>query len=169
MGSLPSFSAVPPASFPVASPPSSSSAIVSPPSSPIPSPPPSSQLTPKQSTTATPFIQCPSAMKCVPKVNCDFNGVMVNFIVRLNSIQEQQRVPLIPCLNQDQGSVDVCCRDPNYKDPWPDMDGGAQGNVPSFSNQAQPSRTNDNKGGSPTQSLAQQLAANKNVNVPSQL
>merc|ERR1719270_123105 len=104
--SLPSFSAVPPESFPVASPPSSpasfsvasppsssSSAIVSPPSSPIPSPPPSSQLTPQQSTTATPFIQCPSAMKCVPKVNCDFNGVMVNFIVRLNSIQEQQRVP----------------------------------------------------------------------------
>ena len=49
------------------------------------------------------------------------------------------------------------------------MDGGAQGNVPSSSNQAQPSRTNGNQGGSPTQSLAQQLAANKNVNAPSQL
>merc|ERR1719410_3221346 len=70
-----------PSSFPIASPPSSF---------PITSPPSSPQISPQQSTTATPFIQCPSAMKCVPKVNCDFNGVMVNFIVRLNSIQEQQ-------------------------------------------------------------------------------
>ncbi len=21
-------------------------------------------------------------------------------------------------------AIDVCCRDPNYKDPWPDMNGG---------------------------------------------
>ena len=42
-----------------------------------------------------PFIQCPSAMKCVPKINCDFNGVMVNYEVRLNRVQEEGRVPLI--------------------------------------------------------------------------
>ena len=92
------------------------------------------------STTSTPYIQCPSAMKCVPRVNCDFNGVMVNFNVILSQAQEQQRVPLIvrlrnlyhtlsskhvifqPCFNTARGnSVDVCCRDPNYKDPWPEM------------------------------------------------
>merc|ERR1712172_383026 len=81
------------------------------------------KLSPEQlSTTSTPYVQCPSAMKCVPRVNCDFNGVMVSYNVILSQIQEQQRVPLIPCFNTDRGnSVDVCCRDPNYKDPWPEM------------------------------------------------
>ena len=99
------------------------------------------KLSPEQlSTTSTPFVQCPSAMKCVPRVNCDFNGVMVSYNVILSQVQEQQRVPLIvryatfikldspnntifqPCFNTARGnSVDVCCRDPNYKDPWPEM------------------------------------------------
>merc|ERR1711988_289356 len=71
---------------------------------------------------AQPFVRCPSAMKCVPKINCDFNGVMVNTRVFLSPIQEKQRVPLIPCVNSARGNnVDVCCRDPNYKDPWPEM------------------------------------------------
>merc|ERR1711913_44676 len=71
---------------------------------------------------AQPFLRCPSAMKCVPKINCDFNGVMVNTRVFLSPIQEKQRVPLIPCVNSARGNnVDVCCRDPNYKDPWPEM------------------------------------------------
>merc|ERR1712064_164314 len=80
----------------------------------------------QQSSSAEqqPFIQCPSAMKCVPKINCDFNGVMVNYEVRLNRVQEEGRVPLIPCFNQRGNSVDVCCRDPNYKDPWPDVNNG---------------------------------------------
>ena len=78
-------------------------------------------------------------MKCVPKINCDFNGVMVNTRVFLSPIQEKQRVPLIvsknnkkitktnrylpqACVNSARGNnVDVCCRDPNYKDPWPEM------------------------------------------------
>jgi len=69
-----------------------------------------------------PFVTCPSAMKCVPRNNCDFNGVMVNTNVVLSDIQEKQRVPLIPCINAAGGNaVDVCCRDPNYKDPWPEM------------------------------------------------
>merc|ERR1712038_1149145 len=71
---------------------------------------------------AQPFLRCPSAMKCVPKINCDFNGVMVNTRVFLSPIQEKQRVPLIPCVNSARGNnVDVCCRDPNYKDPWPEV------------------------------------------------
>ena len=47
------------------------------------------------SSTQTPFIQCPSAMKCVPKTNCDFNGVMVNYTVLLSQDIEARRVPLI--------------------------------------------------------------------------
>merc|ERR1719273_2504187 len=59
-------------------------------------------------------------MKCVEKINCDFNGVMVEEPVFLNPEQETQRVPLIPCFNTARRNVvDVCCRDPNYKDPWP--------------------------------------------------
>ena len=46
-------------------------------------------------TPSTPFVHCPSAMKCVPRVNCDFNGVMVSYNVILSQVQEQQRVPLI--------------------------------------------------------------------------
>jgi len=58
------------------------------------------------------------------------NGVMVDFVVRLNSVQEQRRVPLISCFNASRGnSVDVCCRDPNYKDPWPDMQQTGLGGV----------------------------------------
>ena len=58
-----------------------------------------SKLSPEQlSTTSTPYVQCPSAMKCVPRVNCDFNGVMVNFNVILSQVQEEQRVPLIVSL-----------------------------------------------------------------------
>merc|ERR1711963_784365 len=82
------------------------------------------QQQPSSSADQQPFIQCPSAMKCVPKINCDFNGVMVNYEVRLNRVQEEGRVPLIPCFNQRGNTVDVCCRDPNYKDPWPDMNNG---------------------------------------------
>ena len=115
-----------------------------------------SKLSPEQlSTTSTPYVQCPSAMKCVPRVNCDFNGVMVNYNVILSQAQEEQRVPLIvslfkmltelsskhsffqPCFNTARGnSVDVCCRDPNYKDPWPEMNNsGAPESVPSSAQQ----------------------------------
>jgi len=83
-------------------------------------PPPA--LQPVSQAAAQPFVRCPSAMKCVQRSNCDFNGVMVNTRVSLSPIQEKQRVPLIPCLNSARGNnVDVCCRDPNYKDPWPEM------------------------------------------------
>merc|ERR1712228_11995 len=67
---------------------------------------------------------CPSAMKCVPRINCDFNGVMVDREVVLTPDQEALRVPLIPCFNTARGNaVDTCCRDPNYKDPWPNAEG----------------------------------------------
>jgi len=70
--------------------------------------------------SSQPFVTCPSAMKCVPKINCNFNGVMVEEEVVLSEVMETQRVPLIPCFSPvRRNAVDVCCRDPNYKDPWP--------------------------------------------------
>jgi len=74
-----------------------------------------------QGAASLPFTQCPSAMKCVEKKLCDFNGVMRDFVTTLSPAQETLRVPLIPCVSQRAGGeVDVCCRDPNYKDPWPE-------------------------------------------------
>jgi len=62
-------------------------------------------------------------MKCVEKRLCDFNGVMRDFVTTLSPAQESLRVPLIPCVSQRAGGeVDVCCRDPNYKDPWPEQE-----------------------------------------------
>merc|ERR1711953_1062479 len=76
-----------------------------------------------QGAAALPFTQCPSAMKCVEKRLCDFNGVMRDFVTTLSPAQESLRVPLIPCVSQrSSGEVDVCCRDPNYKDPWPEQE-----------------------------------------------
>merc|ERR1712007_192741 len=64
-----------------------------------------------------------SAMKCVEKKLCDFNGVMRDFVTTLSPAQETLRVPLIPCVSQRAGGeVDVRCRDPNYKDPWPEQE-----------------------------------------------
>merc|ERR550517_1457297 len=86
---------------------------------------------PKQSdegAAALPFTQCPSAMKCVEKRVCDFNGVMRDFVTTLSPAQESLRVPLIPCVSQRaSGEVDVCCRDPNYKDPWPEQEQAREG------------------------------------------
>merc|ERR1711973_655930 len=71
-----------------------------------------------------PYTKCPSVMKCVPKENCDFDGVMTNDIIQSTPELDMLRVPLIPCINRQRGNnIDVCCRDPNYKDPWPDMNG----------------------------------------------
>jgi hypothetical protein len=78
------------------------------------------QPSPAQTAASQPFVTCPSAMKCVEKRSCNFNGVMVDQPVLLNPVQEAQRVPLIPCFNTARSNaVDVCCRDPNYRDPWP--------------------------------------------------
>merc|ERR1719422_1640775 len=41
-----------------------------------------------QGAAALPFTQCPSAMKCVEKRLCDFNGVMRDFVTTLSPAQE---------------------------------------------------------------------------------
>jgi hypothetical protein len=68
----------------------------------------------------TAFVMCPSAMKCVPRPNCDLKGVMTEEPQAFGPELDLLRVPLIPCINRQRGNmVDVCCRDPNYQDPWP--------------------------------------------------
>jgi len=54
---------------------------------------------------------------------------MTNEVFNLTPQLEMLRVPLIPCVNRMQNNaIDVCCRDPNYKDPWPDMNGNNNNN-----------------------------------------
>merc|ERR1711915_4195 len=71
-----------------------------------------------------PWVTCPSAMKCVQRSFCDLNGVMVQEEINYTPELKSRQVQLIACLNNERGySVDVCCRDPNYKDSWPQMEG----------------------------------------------
>eukprot|EP00090_Calanus_glacialis_P025896 TRINITY_DN40626_c0_g1_i8.p1 TRINITY_DN40626_c0_g1~~TRINITY_DN40626_c0_g1_i8.p1 ORF type:complete len:344 (-),score=89.29 TRINITY_DN40626_c0_g1_i8:29-1060(-) len=59
-----------------------------------------------------PQVQCPSAMQCVPKSNCNFSGVITRETVILTQLQEEWRVPLAPCVNLRQSeTVHVCCRE----------------------------------------------------------
>ena len=60
---------------------------------------PISSSAPIKSAASQPFITCPSAMKCVEKITCNFNGVMVEEPVFLSPEQETQRVPLIVSYN----------------------------------------------------------------------
>merc|ERR1712025_715529 len=83
------------------------------------------------SATQRPFIKCPSATICTPKKNCDLEGVITENEIEPNPVFEELRVPLNPCINRKRGNmIDVCCRDPNYKDPWPSSDNqqGMNGN-----------------------------------------
>merc|ERR1712183_697520 len=87
-----------------------------------------------------PSVMCPSAMLCVPKPNCDFKGIITD--IPLNNLSpelEALRVPYLSCVNPQDPSdaTTVCCRDPNYKDPWPNMNGNGGGN----------NRNNGNKNG----------------------
>ena len=53
-----------------------------------------------------PYVRCPSAMKCVPKVNCDFEGVMTEEVLELGPELEMLRVPLIV---SRAVNLAVCC------------------------------------------------------------
>ena len=79
--------------------PQANSALLSPTQDQPSRPSPSSNLPvpqiDNQGAAALPFTQCPSAMKCVEKRLCDFNGVMRDFVTTLSPAQESLRVPLI--------------------------------------------------------------------------
>jgi len=127
---------------------------------------PISSSAPIKNAASQPFITCPSAMKCVEKINCNFNGVMVEEPVFLSPEQETQRVPLIPCFNTARrNAVDVCCRDPNYKDPWPNS-GDAK-------NQQQQIHSQQQKQQQQQQQSQQQISDNirqgeESINAPAQ-
>ncbi|KAJ4444116.1 hypothetical protein ANN_05905 [Periplaneta americana] len=67
----------------------------------------------------TPHPGCAAALKCVPESYCTAEGVMANQPVSLTREQYENRVPLSDCADPDTGVIGKCCRDPNYKDPWP--------------------------------------------------
>ncbi|PSN51774.1 hypothetical protein C0J52_05279 [Blattella germanica] len=67
----------------------------------------------------TPHPGCAAALKCVPESYCTAEGVMANSPVTLTREQYENRVPLSDCADPDTGAIGKCCRDPNYKDPWP--------------------------------------------------
>ncbi|XP_023713703.1 nascent polypeptide-associated complex subunit alpha, muscle-specific form isoform X4 [Cryptotermes secundus] len=67
----------------------------------------------------TPHPGCAAALKCVPETYCTADGVMADHPVTLTREQYENRVPLSECADPDTGAIGKCCRDPNYKDPWP--------------------------------------------------
>ncbi|CAG7831117.1 unnamed protein product [Allacma fusca] len=70
-----------------------------------------------------PYPGCPAAMLCVPDNRCNAKGVIEESPIVLSPAELQFRVALVACSAPSTGAVGVCCRDPNYKDPWPDMNG----------------------------------------------
>jgi len=109
-----------------------------------------------QDASSKPYIRCPSAMKCVPKVNCDFEGVMTEEVLDLSPQLDALRVPLIPCINRQRGNaIDVCCRDPNYQDPWP------QQATSNLAGDQQPGRQGQNNKQRADSNLAQSQANNQ--------
>lgn len=63
---------------------------------------------------------CPAATNCTDIQFCNADGTISTSPVSLTKEQETYRVPLSPCRDESKGiSRGVCCRDPNYTDPWP--------------------------------------------------
>ncbi|CAH0549418.1 unnamed protein product [Brassicogethes aeneus] len=62
---------------------------------------------------------CAAALKCVQEIYCTADGFVSPVPVVLTKEQELLRVPTTECSNQESGTIGKCCRDPNYKDPWP--------------------------------------------------
>ncbi|XP_034234019.1 basic proline-rich protein-like [Thrips palmi] len=67
----------------------------------------------------TPYPGCAAALKCVEEQYCTAEGVMANSPQYLTREQQENRVPMSDCQNPETGIIGKCCRDPNYKDPWP--------------------------------------------------
>jgi len=56
-----------------------------------------------------PFVMCPSAMNCIKREFCDYQGFIADEPQNLS--EDVERVPLIPCVNPDDQQIDVCCID----------------------------------------------------------
>ncbi|XP_055541224.1 uncharacterized protein LOC129727421 isoform X2 [Wyeomyia smithii] len=66
-----------------------------------------------------PPIGCSAAMNCTETQFCSSTGVISKTPVILTPEQELFRVPVTECRSPDRGFTGVCCRDPDYVDPWP--------------------------------------------------
>lgn len=58
-------------------------------------------------------------MNCTEREFCSSTGVISKTPVVLTPEQELFRVPVTECRNPEKGFTGVCCRDPDYVDPWP--------------------------------------------------
>nr|XP_040232794.2 inactive serine protease scarface isoform X2 [Anopheles coluzzii] len=66
-----------------------------------------------------PPVGCSAAMNCTEEEYCSSTGVISKTPVVLTEEQKLFRVPVTPCRNLERGFTGVCCRDPDYVDPWP--------------------------------------------------
>jgi len=135
----------------------------------------------RQPATQRPFIKCPSAMLCVQKINCDFDGVITRDIIQSTPQIEELRVPLIPCINRERGNtVDVCCKDPDYENQYPDYEDQGSINQPqnkkqkhnnsNFKNKKQQNNHSfpNNKQQPSSHSFQQKTKPNNQVNIQQQ-
>ncbi|KAK9874462.1 hypothetical protein WA026_002803, partial [Henosepilachna vigintioctopunctata] len=66
-----------------------------------------------------PPAACAAALKCVQEIYCSADGIVSPVPVVLTNEQALSKVPTTVCRDVASGTIGVCCRDPNYKDPWP--------------------------------------------------
>lgn len=64
-------------------------------------------------------VGCSAAMNCTRIEMCSAIGVISKTPVILTPEQQLFRVPLTECLHPQTKEPGVCCRDPDYTDPWP--------------------------------------------------
>jgi len=67
----------------------------------------------------TPVDQCAAALLCLPENQCDDKGIQILGPGQAYNPGSQFRVQFTICRIPNSADVGVCCRDPNYKDPWP--------------------------------------------------
>merc|ERR1712078_163127 len=60
-----------------------------------------------------PATECAVGWKCVNEIFCDETGTMVAFRVELTQQRKRNRGQLIPCMNQNLGKFEVCCKKPS--------------------------------------------------------
>ncbi|XP_058062365.1 inactive serine protease scarface isoform X2 [Anopheles bellator] len=66
-----------------------------------------------------PPVGCSAAMNCTEEQYCSSTGVISKTPVVLTEEQKLFRVPVTACRDLSRNLLGVCCRDPDYVDPWP--------------------------------------------------
>lgn len=94
---------------------------------------------------------CAAALNCTRVEYCTANGEISPTPVELTPQQKAYRVPLSECRDEAKGIPDgVCCKDPNYTDPWPTAllrSGGFDANILAQSFDDGQYRPNNNNNG----------------------